>query len=431
MKHIKIFLIISMILLLFLVGCDDSSSSDSDGDGPDSEEDNFKVELVGDPNAYSVPDTTLTMTLMISNEESISTASYEGQARIAVDSKDQPHIVTRANRVDYNYYYKLGEVWYNKEPLLDNSGNRFPGLWHPFIEIDSKDRAWVSGSFVIAGVECAEWVGLIQDVADSTDQKVQWSNFVGDYQCEHDFVGNIDIDPYYPDNAFYQSADGVITSFSSDGSKSVLTNFYEGLTAGEYHIMKIAPNNNSPGIMHGLATIWYQNSNLKASGSNALKWVDSFYNDPNRVYSNAPSDHTYPGIGIDIKNPEAAYMAVRNVIPNGLFVNIFDGNNLLFSDRRLPMVDSNPLGDSGMGNGIAGRINPSFTPAKEGGTFLCWIGGNGMVKLIYMNLNGEFSQTIDVTQGTRCAIATDINGSIHMVYNNGGVKYRKIIPQVI
>ena len=71
MKHIKIFLIISMILLLFLVGCDDSSSSDSDGDGPDSEEDNFKVELVGDPNAYSVPDTTLTMTLMISNEESM------------------------------------------------------------------------------------------------------------------------------------------------------------------------------------------------------------------------------------------------------------------------------------------------------------------------------------------------------------------------
>jgi hypothetical protein len=35
--------------------------------------------------------------------------------------------------------------------------------------------------------------------------------------------------------------------------------------------------------------------------------------------------------------------------------------------------------------------------------------------------------TIDVTIGRCAAMCTDDDGNIHMIYENGGMKYRKII----
>ncbi len=427
MKHIKIFLIISMILLLFLVGCDDSSSSDSDGDGPDSEEDDkikpdialdtsvngFNARLVSG-NSYSDGDCERTINGLIPGtnwclieEETASTKGYWRAADIAVDSISQPHIVTEDGGI--NAYHRIGGQWFLQEPLF----TAMPFV--PHIEIDSNDRAWIQASrpssfiqdYDMGTTHCCDSMSLMHTVA--TTPKFSW----GPIKINTGFVASIYIDPYFPDKAFHYNHNGVIVEWSNRGMPTRL-NTPASCCGGEGGDVAIAPLEDQQGVIHTVAGGTYRNTLL----ADSIEWISS----------NQWTDHTYSSISADLKNPNVAYLSSP---VNGLSLNIWVGTKLAFPANSPHVLDNNPVGESANG-GSQGRIKQGWAPAKEGGAFICWTSADG-VKLKYITYEDydKWGDTITIGPGSQCAIATDINGSIHMVYNNGGVKYRKIIPQVI
>ena len=64
------------------------------------------------------------------------------------------------------------------------------------------------------------------------------------------------------------------------------------------------------------------------------------------------------------------------------------------------------------GNGV-GRFTPTWTAAPGGGAFICFT-------------SADFGEVTDVGAGSRCAVTTDTRGDLHVAYDNGGLRYRKV-----
>jgi hypothetical protein len=246
------------------------------------------------------------------------------------------------------------------------------------------------------------------------------------------FAGNLAIDPFTVNNAWYMGTQpNNTTRFNSSGSQSadVGLNPLTGST-GEKTYFKIAPTKDGKGIWHVVGGGSYKEGSgyINSKTKQRVVWASNSTYD--RDGSEMGDDGAYVSVGIDTNNPEVAYMASSyggSTIHKGVGINIWDGTKLVFPSTKLFIVDKNA---SAYGNGVR-RYAPEWTPAKGGGAFICWTSG-GSIKMKYIDPRGSdfFGETKEITSGSRCTMATDSNGDVHMTYMDGNtVMYRKIITK--
>jgi flagellar basal body-associated protein FliL len=346
------------------------------------------------------------------SEESVSVAGYPRAISIATDVKNQPHIFV--DKISTSYH-KINGQWNSKTGLISNA------LEGAVVVIDAKDRAWVFTAHIVGGDTANTWeqVTLIRDM--STNPTFAWAKKI---PFKGSFVGNIVIDPYFPDNAWYYGHPTTQPAYKFDANGNFAADSSHSLSSlgasGETNYFAISPNQNGkqPGIIHGANDALnnglypaYQNSIRQSQGLGKVNW---------NTETGLNREHIYIGLGIDLENPNIAYMAMG---VNQLLINIWDGQKMV-----LPLtgsyVDANP---AICGNGVE-RFAPRFAPAFGGGAFLCWTSSDNHIKLKYISSKGlqYFGPTIDIGPGKQCAITTDSAGNLHLVYNNGGTKYRFI-----
>lgn len=343
----------------------------------------------------------------IGSEETVSSNNAGRSIDIDVDSLKQPHIVTEMNSVGggLNSYHKVGSTWNKKESLLSDV------FFVPHIEVDQYDRAWIQSSrpldpsqrdYDVGHTKCCDAMSIMETV--STSPSLVW----GPYKVNSGFVASMAIDPYTPDKAYQYNHNGKIVEWSLTGTPTV-SSIPSACCGGESGSIEISPRENQQGVFHTVAGGYYRNQLIP----NTIEWI----------ISNQWTDHTYVSVGVDLEDPSVAYLTAP---VNRLSLNIWDGDSLLYPNTNPYIVDSNAVGESAQG-GSQGRIPQSWASAIGGGAFLCWTSSNG-INIKYITHEGEssFGPTTNIGPGSQCAIETDSNGDIHMTYNNGGVKYRKI-----
>jgi len=384
--------------------------------------------------------------VMISAEESISLNSYSRGVSIDTDSKNQPHIVTEYNSIGgkgVNAYHKINGEWIKQEPLFadgtsrDETNGAYEGAK---IRIDSKDRMWILtqiiGMFPDQNIcpstakrscGCCNGVSLFNSVLSTGTPTKLW----GPVNVPTG-IGAFDLDSYYPDNAFifgpWVERQSFIAKFDDKGIAKMESANTLAKGGGETFDFAISSRQGQLGVMHsagagsmgaGLNSM-YKNSLMNSQ----VEWADT------SASNSGVGDYAHASVGTDLTNPEVAYLAGTTL--KGLVINIWDGSKMIFPINNVYIADTSPAvltfnGQAAGGNGAA-RFPAQWAPVKNGGAFLCWTSGDYKIKLKYISIKGvnDFGETITIGPGSKCSMATDSNGDIHLVYNNNGMKYRKI-----
>ena len=412
--HKSPFLVI-LLLGLLTCGCagDETPNATDDDDSGAPADDDDSAAPADDDTSEDVVKTEIDV---VGEEVAIGTASGFRSITIDVDLASQPHVIVENYSAGLCAYHCLSGDWQAQEPWFAPGG----ALGSVHMEIDSTDRAWVSFTSFLANDAdiTGEWVSLLTDMSHAPTQV--WAHNIRPYTG---FSGNLSIDPYYPDNAWRMGGQPHPTyRFDDQG------NYQQDITlspgdSGEGIRFRIASayGGTQPGVWHAATGIWhdggndggYHNTTRLGQGLGPVAWLSYTY----------PQwgDSHYPSVGVDSENPQVAYLAGSY---DGLLVNIFDGEAMMFPIDAAYQVTPDI---AEYGNGV-GRFTPIWASARGGGAFLCFTGADGWVKLTYISPLGpdHFGPITDVGPGSRCAIATDDFGDIHMTYDNGGVRYRKV-----
>jgi len=339
--------------------------------------------------------------------------SFEGsRPSIAVDAADQPHIVIDQGWIDTLYiYHKLGGSWSESLFAQDNWGSDRNYL--PHMEIDDQDRAWISSWYATSNVEseCGQGVWLLQDMSTAPSEVfhtkiyITWAN------------GNLSIDPYQPDRATVMAREGTWQSVDSTGVVVESGQHALGIT-GEKLRFLIAPREGQQGVWHGVMGGYNLSESAYRSSlmDSTVTWASY------SVYDWQGEDTRHPGLGLDGADPAVAYIAAD--YNPGVVINIWNGSALVFDASSLPVIDPDPASN---GNGVD-RFGPQWAPRHGGGAFLCWSSSDGWVHLVDVYSDGSMGEPQAVTEGSRCAMATDSRGRLHMAYVNGGMRYRLLLP---
>jgi len=346
---------------------------------------------------------------------------------IAVDSLDQPHLVCDGGSMAY-FYDKIGGTWRTSSLNMPSVGYR--QYFNPHMEIDSLDRAWVSGIMV-------DGFGTIirENLKDNPSGPYFSNQRVGGVWDS----GNISIDPVYPNEGVLMSAYGmwkkVIYSASSPSRVVVGANGTmfagrdgekKGFWIDKWGGAKAHADGSSHSVWHlavsGYSGDWpctYQNSIRSAQNLPIVPWVAFKAG----LTDTMGDDGTYDDVVSDRKDPMVAYMATDFSIggkfggTDGVVMNIFNGSAMVFNPNSVPPVDRD--GSSGMR-----RYAPQLAAAKDGGVYISWTHGS-VVKLAYFSPTGQKGWEETVASGSLADITTDSKGNIHIVYNNNGIRYQK------
>jgi hypothetical protein len=345
---------------------------------------------------------------------------------IATDSLGQPHFVCDAGGdTRFMKFHKVNGVWNGGIFAVGALGGRYSAsrLYVGQIEIDSRDRAWISCKFGVKeyGTMYGQGIWLFKDVATQPNPSEQFFRFV----CVYKGMGVVTTDAKYPDQGIVIGTYGNFAILYSDG-QILKTGSLNNGPGGEKVRARVAsyaprfgavPGQEYPdGIWHtamngySACSSKYQNSTRYKAGLGPVTWADY------GPYPQQGSDFSHPGLGIDLVNPQIAY--IGSVFNNKLCINIWDGNRMLFDSSALKILDFNAAYEV--------RHGPSFAPAPAGGTFIFWC-GSGRIKMAYLSPEGEAGDTRDIGPGRSPAATTDRFGNLHLVYFNGGIKYRKLI----
>ena len=343
--------------------------------------------------------------------------SFSGsRPTIAVDSQNQPHIVVDKDWSDVlHIYHKLNGNW--SEALFAQGNFGSDRNYLPHMEIDPNDRAWISSWYATKNVEdeCGQGVWLLDSVSTAPAQVfhekiyITWSN------------GNLSLDPHFPDECVVMGREGSWQKVNTSGAVFDSGQMFPGIS-GEKLRFLVSPGQGEPGVWHAIQSGYnksassYQNSVRHAAGQQPAVWAGY------EAYPEQGEDLLHPGLGIDWENPQAAYIAIR--YNPGVVINVWNGTQMVYDPANLPVIDAATAKD---GNGVD-RFGPQWAPAVGGGAYLCWSGGDGWVKLKKIEADGSIGPGKSIAQGSGCAMATDSEGSIHMAYVNGGMRYRKISP---
>lgn len=363
--------------------------------------------------------------LMRSSEEFVGGSGR--LSSIAVDTMDQPHLVCDGGSMAY-LYDKVGGGWQASSLNVKSFGyNQYN---NPHLEIDSKNRGWCSGIIVAGfGVIMRENMAITPTAPRFSEVKIRENSWDS---------GNLSIDPVYPEEAVLMAAYGnwkkIIYSASSssrivEGISGVMFAGMDGEKKGFWIDKKggaIAhANGTSHSVWHnaicGYTGDWpnqYQNSIRSAQGLPQVTWAR--YN--SKTYT-MEDDGTYPDCVSDNKDPQRAYMVTDFSVGQrfsgtaGVAMNLWTGSAMKFNADTLLTIDAN--GTSGLR-----RYSPQLAAAKDGGAYVTWIRG-GRVKVMYISPEGEKGDEWDVAAGNWSDICTDSKGNLHIVYNNGGIRYQK------
>ncbi len=345
---------------------------------------------------------------------------------VAADSKGQPHFVCDpGGNTQFAKFHRVNGAWKGGVFAVGAHGGRYDAsrLYIGQIEIDGKDRAWVSCKFGCKdfGSMLGYGVWLFGNVANDSTPSELFFKFLN--AKGH---GCISTDAKYPDMGVGMATGGLYDKLNAAGNEigSGTINAGPGGEKMRFRIASYAPRypegstaSYPDGIWHtamngysGFASA-YQNSARYKAGAGPINWASY------SVYPQQGSDYSHTGVGVDLSDPRVGYMGC--VFNGKVAINIWDGSKLVFSPSSLKILD------------YAATYEPRHTiqfapaPAHIGGTFVVWNSG-GRIKLCYLSKAGVAGTVRDITPGDSPAACSDRYGTIHIVYNHSGIHYLKI-----
>ncbi len=351
---------------------------------------------------------------------------------VAIDSLGQPHasLVSSGLR-DVILYHKIGSRWQGTTWNLANNTGLIGTINNSHIEIEpSTDRAWVSGIMYKAGDVPNTGMAILSRRNVSTSPgaiafKREWVLRRRGWP-----LGNVAVDPGIPNRGIVYASGGewqeLIASGDSITSGSGYGIFMD-VAGGErttFAISKAAPvshpgNNGAPGGSHavwhaaigGHQSFWpsyYQNSTM----SSKAVWLDPHH------YTSQLEEWNYPSVCADSEDGRIGYMAGYELDNHseGLLINVWNGTRMVRDPKNLIRFD---------GNMETRRYGPQMAAASGGGVWVTYSRG-GWIYLQYVSQDGTAGGEYSICAGTQGAIADDGEGGLHMVYLNGGTRYRKL-----
>lgn len=358
----------------------------------------------------------------ISPEETVS-SSYMEHPAIAADSKGQPHAVADFG-VGNNFmkFHRVNNRWSGGIFATGQRGSRYDAsrLYIGQIEVDARDRAWISCKFGVKeyGTQHGQGVWLFLNVARNPAPAEKFYRFVSVYKG----MGLVSTDAKYPDQGVVLGTFGNWEKLDDSGNRLARGSLNAGL-GGEKVRFRIASSKPRFGSQAGAADgVWhtamngfsamssaYQNSLRYAAKQGPVTWAAY------GPYPQQGDDYCHPGLGVDLVNPKIAY--IGSVFGRRLGINIWNGSQMLFPPTSLKILDHEAA--------FEGRHSIQFAPALTGGTFVFWSSGN-RIKMAFLAQDGTVTMLPIVTAGRSPAACTDGSGNIHLLYANNGIKYRKI-----
>jgi hypothetical protein len=358
---------------------------------------------------------------------------YMERPSVATDSKGQPHFVCDVggptSRTLLKFHRVNGE-WSGGPFATGVPGGRYDAgrLYISQMEIDSKDRAWISCKLGIKefGSMYGQGLWLFSNVANRPMPPEQFFRFVVVYKG----MGVVTTDAKYPDEGVVMGTFGNWEKVSDTGQTLGRGSINAG-HGGEKvraRIASYAPKYRAAsdtrtypdGIWHTAMcgsskfTASYQNSARYKAGEGPIPWAA--YN----AYSIMGVDYTHPGVGIDATDQRICY--ISSVFYGKICINIWDGTRMLFNPASLKVLDDKVSFEE--------RHAPAITPAlgAQGGAFFFWTTTDDRINCAYVSKKGVVGPVQDITAGTFAGAATDRFGNLHLVYNGKyGICYRKLL----
>jgi hypothetical protein len=358
--------------------------------------------------------------------EEIVSGLFMERPSVSTDSKCQPHMVCDAGgHTPFMKFHRVNDQWSGGVFATGGRGGRYDAsrLYIGQIEVDSRDRAWISCKFGVKeyGAMYGQGIWLFRNVATDPTPPEQFFRFV----CVYKGMGMVTTDAKYPDQGVVIGTFGNYAILYNNG-QTLSTGSLKAGAGGEKvraRIASYAPRfgadpgkTYADGIWHtafngcSVESSRYQNSARYKSGLGPVEWA---------AYASYPSqgsDFSHPGLGIDLVNRQACYLA--SVFNGRLCFNIWDGTRFLFPSANLPVLDFNATYEV--------RHGPAFAPAPDGGTFIFWTAG-GRIKTAYLSPTGTATPALDIAAGRSPAATTDREGNLHLVYSANGIRYRKLL----
>ena len=353
--------------------------------------------------------------------------SFSGvRPSIDTDSKGQPHIIIDRGHVALGntlyYYGKIGGTWAGTTFATRNSEYAHTSaISQPWIEIDSKDRAWIYAHYFKAGDFGNSGQGLWLYKNMAVNPTKEWFS-LRHYGVQNGWgPGNVQIDPKYPDQcmimAFYGYW-GIINDLGTgnfDNGGRPTSGRMGPDRSGEKFRFRIATAAGQNTVWHGIMNGYsaYASKYHNSIGKKDIVWAKY------SRYSNQGDDHNHPAVCNDNANTAMAYMAAVFEHQGGLCMNIWDGSKMIFSTSALKSIDSDAK--------FVHRYAPSMTPARGTGCWIAWPDEHDKINIAYIAPDGTVGPKKQICNGDFCAINTDKDGNIHLAYVDHGTKYRKIM----
>jgi hypothetical protein len=352
---------------------------------------------------------------------------------IAVDSRMQPHIVTDGGSFMHMYSH-VGGSWRSLSKNVRNLVNS-PQFYNPHIEIDSLDRAWISGTTW----QPAGGVGIVVRTNVSTDPS-DFDSMALSRAGARFPVGLLSIDPAFPDEGIAMGTAGgwQRVFYDANGAGSVRLADSGRLPVGAsgekiaFWISKAGsvqhPNGRNQAVWHAAMGGYYNdysayiNSLMQARGQGRMVWA------AHPSYPTMTDDGAYVRVVSDATNPEIAYITCDFSAGGrhggaGVGMNIYNGIDFNFSANNILMLDR--AGTAGLR-----RFAPQSAPAKDGGVFVTW-NRAGRIIMRYVPATARSISDLgpewDFGPGGPAAIAVDGNGDVHLAYTRGGMTYYRLI----
>ncbi|MBU0679247.1 MAG: VCBS repeat-containing protein [Verrucomicrobia bacterium] len=344
---------------------------------------------------------------------------------IATDSKDQPHVVVDIGGSTVNYFYdKIGGSW---QTSSYNSGGQSAQAYNPHIEINEFDQAWIS---VVKWYSHGMGMMLRENMATSPVFRKYSATTGGAGGLP---VSNLSIDPtinnqsvvYGGNGGYWEKVGWNGSAFYSLGTGNMGTgsggekNYFWISKAGDFN----HPGGKVQAVWHACTDWSYQNSVRAEAGKGRQVWANF------GTYPYMGDDGAYPIVVSDNVEPQTAYIAndFGKFGGPGIVMNIWKGDNtsgdghFVFSASGLLIIDAS--GTSGLR-----RFEPQLYPANNGGVWVCYQAGSLMrVRYIPSDVTSAAQIGEGATfTGVMGALCVDKAGDLHVVYNNAGIKYRKL-----
>lgn len=414
---------LSLVAALFLVavGCygpiaepepvDPLQADDDDDQGDDDSaavDDDDSSDVPPDDDDTTPPPTGV-VGYEIGPEETAGNTEGVSRPSVAVDAAGQPHVVADLGNPRVYVYHRYDGQW--TEALFAESGGDYDAsrVYLPHLEIDPDGRGWVSAWFGVKEWGTMQGQGLwrLDDIADSPD-----ATFVG---LANPGFKNGNLCWEEPGQVVVMTKTGRWERWGTEGATGDSGQLDVGASGEKIHFLIARAPEREP-VWHVVMSGYSEQSSAYRSSSSDsyVTWADY------ASYPEMGEDMRHPGLGVDGADPEVGYMAIG--YDAGVVFNVWDGDGLVFDPAALPVLDASPAEH---GNGDV-RFGPQWAPDPLGGAFLCWTDGSSQVRLAHVDPTGVVGEAVIVSGGRTCAMATDPGGDLHIVYVQGGLRYRRV-----